>query len=438
MKRAASNSFRRTLATELKRWLSEGLISGETAARLRDDYELDALSAESSKRLAWAIFAAGVLLIGCGVAALVAYNWEVLPGWTKILGVTFLMLASHAGGYWLWFEKDRPRLGHALVLLGTLIFFADIAVTAQVYNVSSDGRGAWFALVLGACAVTLAVRSTPNFVVATWGALAWGFSWPYSDGDSFPVMALLLPLVYLGVGAWHVARTGSVLSLIIGYATSAFLAVTALDRVIEVERCVPSFLVFFAMLAPIIGSILDRPGERHRLSPPLFWLGLLLATVLAFVFSFLDAAHELSHVDTYAPRPSGLVAANLILALGGVAIAAVREWSFVRGRPEFPTSPLVVVLPSSLLLSILYTGLPLAVAANLVLVAWTVFMGKTGVDGNRNGRFWYALILGNLLILARFFEYDTNLLVKAAAFIAAGAAVIVGGLWFERRKRMTS
>jgi hypothetical protein len=40
-----------------------------------------------------------------------------------------------------------------------------------------------------------------------------------------------------------------------------------------------------------------------------------------------------------------------------------------------------------------------------------------------------------LLILSRFLEYETSLLVKSAAFLACGVAVIVGGISYEKYLR---
>jgi len=40
-----------------------------------------------------------------------------------------------------------------------------------------------------------------------------------------------------------------------------------------------------------------------------------------------------------------------------------------------------------------------------------------------------------LLILSRFLEYETSLLVKSAAFVACGVAVIVAGVSYEQYLR---
>jgi hypothetical protein len=52
--------------------------------------------------------------------------------------------------------------------------------------------------------------------------------------------------------------------------------------------------------------------------------------------------------------------------------------------------------------------------------------------------FWPGVLLLVLLVVSRFFEYESNLMWKAAAFLVCGLGIIGGGLWFEsylRRRR---
>jgi uncharacterized membrane protein len=401
-------------------------------------YDLDALAIESSRKLIWSIFGVGVLMIGCGVAAFVAYNWEAMPDGLKIGLVTGLMLAAHIGGFRLWFAGNWPRLGHALVLLGTLIFYADIGLLAQIYNISSDGRSSYMALAIGAGAIVLAVESTPNFLVASLAALAWGTCWPFGRDEAVGIMTVLFPPLYLALVAGHVARTRSIFSLLAGYGVTAFLVCAVMDRYLEIDQYTSSFLLIFAMLAPIVASLLDRSGERHPLSPPLFWLGLLLGAATLFVLAFQDPAADLARDYGAGRVGSGAIAVHLAVGALAILLVGAREWRFFGSRAgldQAAESPMVVVLPCALALNLQYADTLMVVFANLALVAWSLLALATGVAAARNGRFWFGLITINALVLARFFEYDTNLLVKSAAFIGAGIVTIAGGVWFEKRKR---
>lgn len=439
MKTNTSSGFRRALAGEVRQWLAEGLISNEQAEKLGARYRLAELASESSARLITSVFALGMLLIACGIAAFVAYNWEDMPDWSKIALITGLMLGAHGAGYWLWFEKDRPWIGHALVALGSGIFFADIALIAQIYNISSDGRGAYAALGLGAGAVALALRSTPSFLIASCGALAWATTWPFDRDEPLALFGVAFPIFYLALTVIHVVRSRSRLSLAAGYGVSVLLAIAALDRYIDVSDFVAHFILIFGMLAPLIGSLLDRENARSEFSGLLFWLGLLLLTGAAYVFSFHEAADDICR-EIEKNGESRQVEFVLACAIGLLmtALAGWREWRCFGSGSNWAHAPLIVILPAAVLLACLYHPLALIVAANLALLFWAAFGLKTGVEAGRNGRFWYGLLLVNLDVLSRFLEYDTDLLIKAAAFLVAGVVVIAGGVWFERRKRRTS
>ena len=70
--------------------------------------------------------------------------------------------------------------------------------------------------------------------------------------------------------------------------------------------------------------------------------------------------------------------------------------------------------------------------AALILAA--VIIG-VGLIAERRLAFWLGSLYVVLLILSRFLEYDTSLLVKSAAFLVCGVAVIVAGISYEKYLR---
>jgi hypothetical protein len=63
-----------------------------------------------------------------------------------------------------------------------------------------------------------------------------------------------------------------------------------------------------------------------------------------------------------------------------------------------------------------------------------VLIGISLIDEQRTV-FWLGSLYVVLLILSRFLEYETSLLVKSAAFLACGAAVIMAGISYENYLR---
>jgi hypothetical protein len=49
--------------------------------------------------------------------------------------------------------------------------------------------------------------------------------------------------------------------------------------------------------------------------------------------------------------------------------------------------------------------------------------------------FWAGSLFINALVISRFFEYESSLLLKSVAFIACGAAAMLAGVAYERFMR---
>jgi hypothetical protein len=74
----------------------------------------------------------------------------------------------------------------------------------------------------------------------------------------------------------------------------------------------------------------------------------------------------------------------------------------------------------------------LPVTANLALIGVTVELIWDAVEGADRRAFWLGLGLLSLVLISRFFEWGTHLMIKSAVFVLCGVAVLVGGLRFEK------
>jgi len=82
------------------------------------------------------------------------------------------------------------------------------------------------------------------------------------------------------------------------------------------------------------------------------------------------------------------------------------------------------------------TAVILGNAAVLALAAGLIGSAMAAVDRRL---FWPGILLVVLLVVSRFFEYESGLLWKAAALLACGVGIILGGVRFEsylRQRRL--
>jgi len=402
-----SPGFRRALFEELPEW---DFLTDEQILKLREIYALEAIAEEASTKLASIIFMIGALLIGCGVFAFVAYHWEEMARISRITILLCAMTTFHSIGFRLKSAR-RPRLGHALIVLGTLIFYASIGLIEQMFHITNDKN--WgLTLYFGAMAVAFAAKSTPNFLIACAGLYA-------TVMDSQPNSIVLLPLHIILV-ACYALLTRSTISLTAGYLLTAVLAFNCLDPILKLEKHFFSFVIFFAVLAPIISVALDK-YMRPKPSPfrGIFMaIGILITAAAAYFLSFEDGARN---INLHASR-SYLV--DAVIGLGTVTIL------FLAGRRYH-----LIGIPCAVLILIQYSGVPAIIAGNIAALAIGGYSLKYGLRRTSSLWFWFGLLFILLVIISRNFEYDTGLLVKSLAFVASGAAVILGGVLFEGKKR---
>jgi uncharacterized membrane protein len=132
-----SRGFRAGLRQELPRWRAEGLVDPRAAEVLAERYRLADPDPTGPSLLA--VYVLGAFLVGAGVISLVAWHWEEMSRTARLSVIGIAMVAAHVAGFRLQGAGRHPRLGHAISLLGTLVFGANIALVAQIFQVS----GAW-------------------------------------------------------------------------------------------------------------------------------------------------------------------------------------------------------------------------------------------------------------------------------------------------------
>ena len=423
-----SSKFRAALRNELAIWIQKGIVTEETAKQLSSAYELDNLRHESTRLLSSVIFTIGGLLLGGGLISFVAANWELIPTPIKLALLGSALLGLHAIGFWLWHSKNWRRLGHALIFCGCLVFGANIGLVAQIFHISGNWYGGFGAWALGSLVMAWAIRSWIIGVLALGTSFLWflGFQSDYDQSASAYPLILAIALLPL---AWiirsRVLYAGTLLGVIL--AASVLAGYHGSGR-----------QLLFTMAAG--GMFTWALGEFHRASD---WrmafanitraLGLVLLAVAAFVWSF----HSLWDASTSGPMRS-------IWAFLFVSLAIV--FSLLMWRRARETQPLLtagVLLAGGILCaSSLLSGASVSneeflftITTNLAaLIVAAVIIG-VGLIDERRLAFWLGSLYLVLLILSRFLEYETSLLLKSAAFVACGVTVIIAGISYEKYLR---
>ncbi len=425
-----STKFRAALRNELAIWVQKGLVTDEAAKQLSNAYELDNLKHESTRLLSAVIFTIGGLLLGGGLISFVAANWELIPTPIKLALLFSALLSLHTIGFWLWHSKNWRRLGHALIFTGCLVFGANIGLIAQIFHISSNWYGGFGAWALGSLVMAWAIRSWIIGVLALGTSFIWFIGFQSDHAQSAQTYPLILVIAVLPL-AWIIR-------------SRVLYAATLL--VIMIAACVlagyhgSATQLLFTMAAA--GMFMWTLGELHRTSEQRMefanitgGLGLALLALTAYVWSFnalwdgfrfgpmqswwafLFFSHSIACsflMGGRAKQTQRLLTAGVLLA-GGILCAnsLLSAATANESNGEF--------------LFTLTTNM-----AALILAA--IIIG-VGLIDERRLAFWLGSLYLVLLILSRFLEYETSLLVKSAAFLACGVTVIIAGISYEKYLR---
>jgi uncharacterized membrane protein len=425
-----STKFRAALRNELAIWIQKGFVTEETAKQLSGAYELDNLRHESSRLLSAVIFTIGGLLLGGGLISFVAANWEVIPTPLKLALLFSALVGLHTLGFWLWHSKNWRRLGHALIFCGCLVFGANIGLVAQIFHISSNWYGGFGAWALGSLVMAWAIRSWLIGVLALVTSFIWflGFQSDYDQTASAYPLILAIALLPL---AWiirsRVLYAGTLLGVLVAACVLAGYQGSGKQ-------------LSFTMAAG--GMFMWTLGELHRASE---WrmefanitagLGLGLLAVTAYVWSF----HDLWDASVFGPMR--LLWAFLFLSLS-IAFSFLM-WGRARQTQRLLTAG-VLLAGGILCTSSLVSGASanrsneeflFTVTTNLAALILAAIIVGVGLIDERRLAFWLGSLYLVLLILSRFLEYETSLLVKSAAFLACGVTVIIAGISYEQYLR---
>jgi uncharacterized membrane protein len=426
--------FRKTLCRELKEWVGEGVVSEEQAARLGERYRLDRLESEARGTLLNTIFLIGAVLIGCGVVAFVAAHWDDIPRTLKVALLLALMLGAHGAGFWLWHRRTNPRphLGHALTLLGTLIFGANIGLFAQIYHISGSLHEAFLAWAVGAAVMAYALGSVPNAAVAAAASfIGYCLYMDTAQGAFFvyPVVAAhaLFPLCYR-------RRSLPLLFLIVVAAAGSLVGNSwVLANGKGWQIAMPFLLTATALWC--YGRFHHRKGAHPEFGALARALGALCFSGMLFFISFHEIADECSWMAVGDSVPKDGYWYALCVPL--IVMAVLAAITVVR-RPAGLLDWVVPLIAAAVVIGATFLPRPeiwSTIVFNAVALAIAGWGIAAGLREYERLPYWSGLAFAVALIAGRFFEYESHLLVKSAGFVAAGVILIVAGIAFENRMK---
>ena len=410
--------------TQLKRdldaWISQGLVPAENRDRI-----LQTIGGNSNaRRLETIIAVFGAILIGAGALSFVAANWAAMMKAARLFVLFGGMGAAYAAAIG-FYRTGKDLIAQAFVLLGVLLFGANIWFVAQTYNINShfpDGTLLW---AVGALAAASMVPSR----AALGAALAIGSFWTWQETLDFHNPIHLPFLVFWAACAanatmlaWRPGIHLSALSLIMWFVISH----KGLQGLLGWSDAEVTSIYVFLPLAIWSFTQVREPGPNA-----------ITLTIGHYAFFVFLAAFSVLHL--FDGGSNGTLGSWMLFAAISTlaALAAVYQAVRRQGANAFDLAGtafaaiVTMVYVSTVRNHADQLDIPY-LACTLVIILWSLFRGARTDD-----RFvinWSVVAFGGW-VLYTYVELFAGLMDQAVFFTVGGVLLIVLALALEPFRR---
>lgn len=423
--------WRTGLGPESERWVRLGLISQEQREKILQLYPGEADG--SRDRTVMIISILGSLLVGAGVILFFAANWPRIPAFVKVAVIIAATLGSYGAGFFFQYQRgDSPRLGQALIFLGSLLYGAGIWLIAQIFHLNRDFPTGFLAWGAGILPLVWATGLRPLLYLATGLLLVWtvGAQGSLSQYNYlFPVVMLGAVLPLARRTETRLAESATLLGLFLWYSLNA----GRLD--LAGAEAAPNLLIgrlalLYAVTLFLAG--LARLGDDRTYLGTGGFLGLFGAYLLTFAMPRWIPPETRFLPSLFSGAPFTVVGAAAMLA--GVVTLAVLYAR--RGGPERRWLLPVVLLPVGAVLLAQYLPETVwIVLFNLLLFGGAVGMVTLGIRRRMELLVNLGLISFVIHLITRYFDLFFSAMDRSLFFILGGVLLLVGGWFLERNRR---
>lgn len=409
--------FRNALIEEIESWQAEQLIGADLAAVLLARYPV--LSQKS--KIPTILLVIGAVLTGLGAILFVASNWESMSRVAKVALIVGAVACAHIGAWHCKYEPgEHPKVGSALLLLGSLFFGASIWLLGQIFNCDpslSTGLGIWAAQCF---AMAFLTRSVWMAVLLAILVPAFNASFIRMELFSAPHAVPLATSPFIptmAVAAWTVIRCRSRASLFILMILGS---------------------LYFCLNQTIISSASAVVlGTGYGAS--LFALFLLLRRRLGdmaapFLYIGTGVAAWGLHLSTFEPWGNGALDTSSILVVSAFLLATAIGVCY-REKQSSAEAVAAVVFALSSTLFLRMSHAAGWVTGNLLLVALFSGMIACGIRMRKGALINLALVFIVIDIFARYFDVFFSMLDRSMFFVGGGIILLLAGWIVEGNRR---
>jgi uncharacterized membrane protein len=420
----------RWLQQEVAHWRTEGLVDEALALRILARYP-----ATAERNWGRMIFSAiGAVMVGLGVILFFAYNWHAIPKAAKLALVFGALAAAHGAAMVVARRSDAHHgVVEGLHVLGTMLFGAGIWLVAQIYHIDEHYPNAFLVWSLGALALAWVMPSVVQALLALFLVSFWAGVEVFEFHSPMHAAPLLVVMGVLPLAWWRRSPTLLFCGVAVLYLITAFTA-----GWIDHRALLP---LLFALGAAALVASMAAPGTAFPAAEgPLRNLGLLVVLGCAYLLSFKESAGWL--VRLHAVKPGieiylGAAGATLIAAIGLLIRTGLSNINnYRRWQLGLLGAGMAVFLISLFAKGVIDRWLVM-VPFNLITLGFAILLILEGSEQLRPKMVGLGCLVFALVVVSRYTDLFSSLLMRAAVFVALGAGLfLVGNFYAKNKKRV--
>jgi len=442
--------FFNRLQEEIPRWIAKGWISPEyqsnILASIHHETSVDHEDKTIIKPSFFVFSFLGMSLLAVGIILFFASNWQMIPKIAKLALLLGGLWASYGiAGYLLTQKQNSPTLhwfSQLLLLLGVIIFGANIFLIAQIYHIDAHFPNGLLMWSLGAWLVALLLRHQASIVLSLILALIWSVSESLDFLQSIhwwfiPVFLLyMLPILK---EKWSFALHIALITLILWLTNNLFW----LNYPYFISNQANYFSFYFGLcsLAALIAWTISLAWQYKQYKKEVFALATL--QYYALFFFLLNVFYLTFPVLLKATLLLPIF--YLISSLSFVLILFLSyAWFYIRmqkmtkiAKPLLFTGGLLTTaLAILLLLNHFFLHLSLlALGFNLLLIGFLLWFIALGYELREIIYINLAFLFFALFVIARYFDVFWDLLNRSFFFMGGGLILLLGSYILEKKRR---
>jgi uncharacterized membrane protein len=392
------------LVGEINRWCAEGIIGADAVTRLTAMYPP---APPASGRLISILMNLGAILVGLGGLLFISSNWEHMGSALKVVTIVSAIVSAYFAAWQLRFEPgNHPKLGTAMLILGSLFYGGGIFLISQIFNFDNSLENCMMQWAVGVGLCALVTASAP--------------------------LAILFSLL---ISFWTFVGTQSLLIFGLAFAAAIFVAyklrspaavavtlVSGASWISLLGKTGEWGLIFYG--AALFLAYLWHRKRWQLMTGPHLYVGTTSA-LLGLLIATFDKSVIYNHINLNSIAPLFIA----MLVMGYLA-------SLDDKKAQIEVIGCVAVSIVALLLASITGDTTRLALCNLLLISSIVALVWTGVNHLQNvGLVNLAIGFFVLDIVSRYFDFFFSMLDRSFFFVIGGIVLMAAGYVADRSRR---